>query len=103
MDHNAMKKWIDMRYKITHGNLEYKLRTKDDPMGLALFADSRILEPTPGIAPSAASAKTPIAELDAFAKGKGKGKGDSRCHTCNGEWHFARDCPSPPPVSPQAV
>ena len=32
--------WIDMRYKCAHGNLEYKSHGKDDPMGLALFAES---------------------------------------------------------------
>ena len=74
-------------------------------MGLALFAESRILELAPETAPSSAGSETPVAELDAFAKGKGKGKGkgDGRCHTCNGEGHFARVCPWVPPVSPQAV
>ena len=50
-------------------------------------------------------ASAPDASLDAVAKGKGKGKGknDGRCSICNGEGHFARDCPSTPPVSPQAV
>ena len=36
-------------------------------------------------------------------KGKRKGKNDGRCNICNGEGHFARDCPSTPPLSPQAV
>ena len=40
------------------------------------------------------------ASLDAFGKG---GKGDGKCRVCLGEGHFARDCPSVEPVSPQAV
>ena len=43
MDYDAMKKLIDMRFKISHGNLEHKPQSKDDPMGLALSALSRIL------------------------------------------------------------
>ena len=42
--------------------------------------------------------------LDAMGngKGKGKGKGDGNCHTCGGEGHYARECPSVPPVGPQS-
>ena len=93
--------WIDMRYKCAHGNLEYKAQGKDDPMGLALFAESDVH--VPYIVPHAERPIEPAAELDAFAKGKGKGKGDGCCHVCKGEGHFARDCPSTPPVSPQSV
>ena len=40
--------WIDMRYKCAHGNLEYKSQGKDDPMGLALFAESDAHPQYPG-------------------------------------------------------
>ena len=96
--------WIDMRYKCAHGNLEYKSQGKDDPLGLALFAESDAHPQYPSFFPPPVDAPTePAAELDALNKGKGKGKGDGRCHVCNGEGNFARDCPSTPPVSPQSV
>ena len=41
-------------------------------------------------------------DLDAF-KGKMAGKGNGKCHVCDGEGHFARDCPSTPPVSPTDI
>ena len=43
-DYNAIAKWIDDRYRIVHRTLDYKLQTKDDPMGLALIADGARLE-----------------------------------------------------------
>ena len=39
----TIAKWIDDRYRIVHGTLKYKPQTKDDPMGLALIADSPLL------------------------------------------------------------
>jgi hypothetical protein len=99
--------WIDMRYKCMSGSLEYKATGKDDPMGLALFAESDALSSQyPSFPPPLVDTPAePPAELDAFGngKGKGKGKGDGRCHVCNGEGHFARDCPSTLPVSSQSV
>ena len=80
--YDAFVKWIDMRYKCAHGNLEYKTQGKDDPMGLALFAETGPYEPH--LVPPTKPATELSAELDAFAKGKGKGKGDGRCHVCNG-------------------
>ena len=43
--------------------------------------------------------------LDAMGSknGKGKAKGDGKCHTCGGDRHFSRECPSTAPVGPQAV
>ena len=108
MSYEEMTRWIDMRFKITHDNLDYKPQTRDDPLGLALFAEGLCFEepppPVPDAPPDGASTQQ-AAELDVFAngKGKGKGKGDGRCHACNGEGHFARDCPSRPPVGPQDV
>ena len=93
--------WIDMRYKCAHGNLEYTSQGKDDPMGLALFAESDSCpQYPPSLATAADAPIEPAAEIDAFGKGKGKGKSDGRCHVCNAEGHFARVCPSTPPVSP---
>jgi len=101
MTYDKMCAWIDMRYKCMSGSLEYKATGKDDPMGLALFAESDALSQYPVFPPPLVDAPAePPADLDAFQKGKGKGKGDGRCHVCNGEGHFARDCPSTPPVSP---
>lgn len=39
--------WIDMCYKCAHGNLEYISQGKDDPPGLALFAESDAHPSTP--------------------------------------------------------
>ena len=43
--------------------------------------------------------------LDAMGgkNGNGKGKGDGKCHTCGGDGHFSRECPSTAPVGPQAL
>ena len=90
-----------MRYKCAHGNLEYKSQGKDDPMGLALFAERGSY--VPHVAPPIEPPIEVSAELDAFGKGKGNGKGDGRSQVCDGEGHFARECPSVPPVSPQSV
>ena len=44
MKYEDMAKWIDERHRIIYGTLDYKPLTKDDPMGLALFADAPLLE-----------------------------------------------------------
>ena len=76
MKYGAFVKWIDMRYKCAHGNLDYKSQGKDDPMSLALFAESG--SHVPHVAPPIEPPIEPSAELDAFGKGKGKGKSDGR-------------------------
>ena len=84
------------------------MQTKDDPVGLALMAESSPVERMTDNAPDGLSTSGPAtaepqsSDIDTLGKGKDKGKG-GRCHTCNGEGQFARDCPSVPPVSPQAV
>ena len=87
-----MEEWIDRRFKINFGNLEYK-PGKDDPMGLALVGnftaahDASTAEVGAGPPQEAAGVS-----LDAFGKGKsgGKGVGDGKCRTCGGDGHFAR-------------
>ena len=89
---------IDRRYKLQFGTLEIRhKKDSDDPMGLHTVGDGQ--QEADRHSPVAATGGD--ASLDAFAKGKGKG--DGRCRVCNGEGHFARDCPSVEPVSPQAV
>ena len=95
---------IDMRHKVQFGTLDYKPSSRDDPMGLALMVEQ---EPKPAISSAPpgdaqAAAGQWYGDLDAFNKGKGKGKGDGKCHTCGGDGHFARDCPSVPPIGPQS-
>ena len=94
-DYAKMCEWIDLRHRIMFGNLDYKPTGKDDPMGLALVGESIPDGPPPGLA------EDESANLDAM--GKGKGKGDGKCHVCNGDGHYARDCPSVPPIGPQDV
>ena len=98
---------IDMRYKIMYGHLDYKSSSKDDPMGLALIGHAE-QEPQPKPTKHEPNIDSPgmrnddgyeNAHLDAL-KGKGKGKGDGSCHTCGGQGHYARECPSTPPISP---
>ena len=104
---------IDLRYKITFGHLDYKSTSKDDPMGLALVAAAREADHPReadggdgnfGLAAASASTMGKGVEEDygLDAVGKGKGKGNGKCHTCDGEGHFARDCPSIPPIGPQS-
>ena len=40
MEYSGVAKWIDERHLVIYGTLDYKPLTKDDPMGLALFADA---------------------------------------------------------------
>lgn len=106
MSYEKILNWIDMRYKIAYGNLEYKAQSKDDPTGLALVTESIPIDQLPenppkgALAPAGSQLEGSNAYLDAFNKGNGKGEGDGKCHICNGEGHFARDCPSVPLVSP---
>ena len=92
---------IDKRYKLQYGTLELKPRKDhDDPMVLHAVGAGE----AEGQAPAAAAEPAGNdAALDAFGGKGGKGKGDGRCRTCNGEGHFARDCPPVEPVSPQAI
>ena len=97
---------IDKRYKLKFGTLELGRSKKDtdDPMGLHAVAPGD--EAKQDGPPSGAVGAGTENSLDAFGKGgkgKGKGIGDGRCRVCNGEGHFARDCPSVEPVSPTAV
>ena len=84
--------------------MDYKATSKDDPMGLALLGQPETSQTYPQpIAALQVEAQNPTAdaeeyELDAVGKGKGKGRGDGKCHTCGGEGHFARDCPSTLPI-----
>ena len=51
MSYEKMCLWIDMRYKCVSGSLDYKATGKDDPMGLALFAESDALSQYPAFPP----------------------------------------------------
>ena len=95
---------IDRRYRVEFGMLEIKTKKdSDDPMGLHAVAEGEQKKEEYENDNGQAGAQD--APLDAVGKGKGKGKGkkDGRCNIRNGEGHFATDCPSTPPVSPQAV
>ena len=101
-----MKEYKDLydhivrRYKILFGHLDYKLNTKDDPMGLALIGDGGGEVPNVDVGPgwpSDSGFKSEGVDLDAMGGKGAKGKGDGKCHVCGGDGHFARDCPSVPP------
>ena len=92
---------IDLRYKIPFGHLNYTSNSPDDPMGLALITppgeSQRAVQEVGGgavpiVEPEAGAIEFSGWELGAVGKGKGKGSGV--CHTCGGEGHVARDCPS---------
>ena len=95
-----MIKFIDERYRVTFGHVEYH-SPKDDPMGIFAMG-ARDPEPA-GMTPTEPAQghqqeHTDQEHLGAFGKGggksKGKGWGDGKCHVCGGDGHFARDCPS---------
>ena len=108
---------IDQRHRIMFGTLDYKAEKKDDPMGLALlgYPEPAAVHVPPGYEPASAPPAHPGPDveqrgmfdqhLDAMGGkgGKGKGKGDGKCHTCGGDGHFSRECPSTAPVGPQSV
>ena len=52
MTYKLMYEWIDLRYKVSFGNLEYRPASKDDPMGLALVGEAPQEQP-PGLEPQA--------------------------------------------------
>jgi hypothetical protein len=58
MTYDKMCNWIDMRYKCMSGSLEYKATGKDDPMGLALFAESDAF-PSTLLSPRRSSTRLP--------------------------------------------
>jgi hypothetical protein len=95
---------IDRRYKIHFGHLDYKSTAKDDPMGLAIVGDGGCEAPQVEVGagwPSEVDHKKGV-DLDAMGGKGGKGKGDGKCHICSGDGHFARDCPSVPPINPMS-
>ena len=106
---------IDQRYRIMYGHMDYKAQKKDDPMGLALLGHPELAAPRarPGYEPAPAPSSNPGIDqtgaydphLDAKGgrSGKVKGNGDGKCHTCGGDGHFSRECPSTAPVGPQAA
>ena len=95
---------IDRRYRVEFGTLEIKTKQdSDDPMCLHAVAEGE--QKKEEYENDNGQAGAPDAPPDAVGKGRGKreGKNDGRCNICNGEDHFARDCPFTPLVSPQAV
>ena len=110
-DYKRLTDHIDLRYKIMYGHLNYTATSKDDPMGLALVEareGPEVQQPDPEMLAAGGGAAPGRDEqqwdnsLDAVAKGKGKGKGGV-CHTCGGQGHFARDCATVLPLSPQST
>ena len=106
--YDALCNHIDMRHKIKYEHVDYKSTSKDDPMGLALAAAHprhKLLLPAAAELGSSWAAAEAVAnnhevgayELDAIA-GKGRGKEDGKCHTCGGDGHVSRDCPSTLPT-----
>ena len=76
MSYKGIVAWIDLRYKVTYGNLDYKPTGKDDPMGLSMVdeplqASQASSAPGPvGQAPWTAQ-EVDSAMLDYTGKGKG--------------------------------
>ena len=98
---------IDMRYRIVFCYMVYKATTKDDPVVPALIAApvNMIYVLTlefvnPGIA--SAGAAVPSGETDERYESD-RVKGDGKCNVCGGDGHFARDCPSSPPIGLQSA
>ena len=94
-DYKTLADHIDGRYTITYGTLEYKTSSKD-ATDISLAAEYETEQDAEG--DGHAEGGNQGRDLDALGKGKGKGKGwpvnNGRCNVCNGEGHFARNCPS---------
>ena len=104
-DYKDLYEHRDRRYKIHFGHMDYKSNSRDDPMGLSVVGDGNFEAPKVGVGPGwqgEGECKTESAELDAMGGKGGKGKGDGKFHVCCGDGHFARDCPSVPPISPMS-
>ena len=82
--------------------MKYKLSAGDDPTGPhALPSDIEDISLLNSTELARASAEAEGRNDFGVMKGKGKGgKGNGRCHTCGGEGHFTRNCPSVVTVGP---